>query len=172
MLSDKIFLSLGSNIGKREKNLYDGIKMIKLNNIKILRHSYLYETEPVDYEYQNDFLNIVLNISTEYSPDELLKVIKRIEYLMGRRDSKIPKGPRIMDIDILFYNDIIIKSEELVIPHREVGNRYFVLRMMMDLDPDFIVSGYSQTIKEMFEKIDKSKKVERVPLKLLKGVLS
>ncbi|MDI6699641.1 MAG: 2-amino-4-hydroxy-6-hydroxymethyldihydropteridine diphosphokinase [bacterium] len=171
MQKDMILICLGSNMGDREKNIFDAIKLIKLNNIKIVSFSKLYNTEPVDYKNQNDFLNIVLRVSTDYSPEELLRVVKRIEYLIGRRESKIPKGPRIIDIDILFYNDIIINSEELTIPHRSILDRYFVIKMLMDIDEDYIMPMFNKKVKDLFESIDKSKRVEEFKSKRLKGVL-
>ncbi|MEO0237363.1 MAG: 2-amino-4-hydroxy-6-hydroxymethyldihydropteridine diphosphokinase [candidate division WOR-3 bacterium] len=171
MQKDMIFLCLGSNIGDREKNIRDAIKLIKLNNITITGFSKLYNTEAVDYENQEDFLNIILKISTDFSPEELLRVVKRIEYLIGRRDSKIKKGPRIIDIDILFYNDIIIDSEELTIPHKSILDRYFIIKLLMDIDPDFLMPKFNLKVKDVFQKIDKSKRVEEYKMKSLKGVL-
>ncbi|MEJ5308052.1 MAG: 2-amino-4-hydroxy-6-hydroxymethyldihydropteridine diphosphokinase [candidate division WOR-3 bacterium] len=171
MQKDMILLCLGSNIGDREKNISDAIKLIKLNNIKITGFSKLYNTEPVDYENQNDFLNIILKVSTDFSPDELLRVVKRIEYLIGRRESKIKKGPRIIDIDILFYNDIIINSEELTIPHKSVLDRYFIIKLLMDIDPEFLMPKFNIKVKDVYQKIDKSKRVEEYNMKSLKGVL-
>ncbi|MEO0234671.1 MAG: 2-amino-4-hydroxy-6-hydroxymethyldihydropteridine diphosphokinase [candidate division WOR-3 bacterium] len=171
MQKDMIFLCLGSNIGDREKNIRDAIKLIKLNNITITGFSKLYNTEAVDYENQEDFLNIILKISTDFSPEELLRVVKRIEYLIGRRDSKIKKGPRIIDIDILFYNDIIIDSEELTIPHKSILDRYFIIKLLMDIDPDFLMPKFNLKVKDVFQKINKSKRVEEYKMKSLKGVL-
>jgi len=170
MQKDMILLCLGSNIGDREKNICDAIKLLKMNNIKIISFSKLYNTEPVDYENQKDFLNIVLRVSTDYSPEELLRVVKKIEYIIGRRDSKIKKGPRIIDIDILFYNDIIIDSDELTIPHRSILDRYFVIKMLMDIDENYIMPKFNKRVKDIFESIDKSKRVEEFKSKRLKGV--
>jgi len=121
-----VYLSLGSNIKNKRKNLQNAIKLLKKNNIKILKISSLYKTEPVGYKNQPYFFNICIKAKTTLNPKELLYIIKKIEKQMGRK-SHVKWGPRIIDIDILFYNNIILKGKQLTIPHPEIKNRKFVL---------------------------------------------
>ncbi|MFQ6082959.1 MAG: 2-amino-4-hydroxy-6-hydroxymethyldihydropteridine diphosphokinase [Candidatus Aminicenantia bacterium] len=128
------FLSLGSNIGDKRKNLAKAISLLSKLKIKIKRSSSLYSTQPVDFLTQDWFYNQVIEIETNLDPFCLLQVIKEIEKNMGRERS-IHKGPRIIDIDILLAEDIIIQSKELTIPHPRMHLRNFVLIPLAEISP-------------------------------------
>lgn len=134
----RIFLGLGSNIGDRTNYISDAVSEIKINKaIKFVKSSSLYETEPWGVEKQNLFLNIVIEIYTSLTPGELLKFIKETETKLGRTARK-KWTEREIDIDILFYDDLIIKKKGLSIPHPEIYNRNFVLIPMNEIAPDFV----------------------------------
>jgi len=169
-INSNIILCLGSNLEDRHKNIKTAVKLLKKHEIKILDNSFLYETEAVDFEDQTAFYNITLCISTNLDPLNLLNTVKRIESIMGRRES-LRFGPRLIDIDILLYNDIIIESEILCIPHKKMLERYFVLQMLKDIDEEIIIPGCGLKVKDAYEKVGKDKTVVRLSQKALKGVL-
>jgi 2-amino-4-hydroxy-6-hydroxymethyldihydropteridine diphosphokinase len=129
-----VYLGLGSNVGDREANLRAAIERLRAPDLHVLRVSPVYETEPVDYAEQRWFLNLVVEAGTSLSPMQLLACIAGIEQAMGRVRA-VPKGPRTMDIDILFYGQAVIRSEALEIPHPRMAGRRFVLAPLADLAP-------------------------------------
>lgn len=126
-----IYLSLGSNIGNRENNLKIALKELS-SILKIKKTSSIYETEPLLYQKQDNFLNIVIEISYLEDAESLLKNIKDIEKKMGRKET-FRFGPRIIDIDILFFNGQEINNEDLTIPHKEWRNRLFVIAPLYEV---------------------------------------
>jgi len=151
---ERIYLSLGTNLGNREMNL-EAVKESLPPEAKILDCSPVYQTEPWGFLDQPDFLNQVLAIETSLSPSELLEYIKDIEEKIGRKPS-VRFGPRIVDIDILFYGDRIILEEDLIIPHPRIRDRAFVLVPMADLDPDLIYPGSDSYISELLAFVDQT----------------
>ena len=122
---NSIYLSLGSNIGDRADNLTKAI--VKLSKkMKIVKSSSIYETEPLLFENQNSFLNMILEVDYKGSPDQLLESIKIIENDMGR-ESTFRYGPRLIDIDIIFFNNYEVNQDNLTIPHYDWKNRLFVI---------------------------------------------
>ena len=140
-----IYLSLGSNIGNRKRNLEKALTELENNKIKKIKISSFYETEPVGPKQRN-FYNIAGKFETNLSPQELLKTVKQIEEHLGRIKT-YRWGPRLIDIDILFYGKQIIKSKNLIIPHKEIVNRAFVLILMKEVASNFIHPIYHKTIK-------------------------
>ena len=126
-----IYLSLGSNIGNRESNLKIALKELS-SILKIKKTSSIYETEPLLYQKQDNFLNIVIEISYLEDAESHLKNIKDIEKKMGRKET-FRFGPRIIDIDILFFNGQEINNEGLTIPHKEWRNRLFVIAPLYEV---------------------------------------
>ncbi len=144
-----IYLSLGSNLGDREKNLIRAQELLTFNRIIISRASSIYETEAWGKEDQPNFLNQVLEVVTDLSPRFLVNRIGVIEKEMGR--VRIEKwGERLIDIDILYFNDEIIEEKDLVIPHPEIQNRRFVLEPMVEIGADQIHPVIGQTQRELF----------------------
>lgn len=131
-----VYLGVGSNTGDRSRNISNAVRELVLTrNINIIKTSTIEETAPVDYLEQPFFLNQILLIETDIRPRKLLKLVKKIEKKMGR-EKTIPKGPRIIDIDILLYGSYILKSEILTIPHAEIKNREFILKHLIEITPD------------------------------------
>lgn len=126
-MKNKVYLSLGSNIGNRKEYIESAIELVgKTEGIKILKKSGLYETSPVGYVEQDLFLNTVIKIETDFSAREILKIINKIENELDRK-REIRWGPRTIDIDILIFSDKKINETDLIIPHKEMLNRLFVL---------------------------------------------
>ena len=126
-----IYLSLGSNIGNRENNLKLALKELS-EILRIKKISSIYETEPLLYQKQDNFLNIVVEVSYFDEAESLLKNIKDIEKKMGRK-ATFRFGPRIIDIDIIFFNEKEINDENLTIPHKEWKNRLFVIAPLYEV---------------------------------------
>jgi 2-amino-4-hydroxy-6-hydroxymethyldihydropteridine diphosphokinase len=126
-----IYLSLGSNIGNRENNLKLALKELS-EILRIKKISSIYETEPLLYQKQDNFLNIVVEVSYFDEAESLLKNIKDIEKKMGR-EVTFRFGPRIIDIDIIFFNGQEINDESLTIPHKEWKNRLFVVAPLYEV---------------------------------------
>ncbi|MGE3062677.1 MAG: 2-amino-4-hydroxy-6-hydroxymethyldihydropteridine diphosphokinase [bacterium] len=168
--NNKIILCLGSNLEDRHKNIKTSIALLKRHKIKITGYSSLYETDPVGFENQPKFYNMAVTVSTDLSPEQLLSAVKRIESLMGRREAK-RFHPRLIDIDILIYNDIIVEVENLSIPHKRLLERHFALKLLMDIDENMPIPGSGMTVKEAYEKVGKEHAAVKLSDKELKGVL-
>ena len=128
------YLSLGSNIGDRERNLRAAIERLDAPGLRVLRVSPVYETEPVDYTDQPWFFNLVVEAETALFPLQLLARTQKVERVLGRVRT-VPKGPRTIDIDILLYGTAVIHSGKLEIPHPRMAERRFVLVPLHDLAP-------------------------------------
>lgn len=148
----KVFVSLGSNIGGRYRYINSAIDEIKdLCCTSIISKSKLMETKPIDTTGQKDYLNQIILIKTQLSPQELLIEFKRIEKELGRK-KRDRWAEREIDIDIIIYEGVTILSPALTIPHKEFTNRLFVLQGCMDLDPDYVVESLGASIKEIYFK--------------------
>jgi 2-amino-4-hydroxy-6-hydroxymethyldihydropteridine diphosphokinase len=128
------YLSLGSNLGDREGNLRTAIERLTAPGLRVLRVSPVYETEPVDNTNQGWFLNLVVEAETTLFPMQLLARVQKIERVLGRVRT-VPKGPRTIDIDILFYGAAVMRGGKLEIPHPRIAERRFVLVPLHDLAP-------------------------------------
>jgi 2-amino-4-hydroxy-6-hydroxymethyldihydropteridine diphosphokinase len=145
-----IYLSLGSNIGRRETHLLAAIEKLRAPDLRVLRVSPTYETEPVDYTAQPHFLNLVVEAETTLFPMQLLARTGRIERALGRVRT-VPKGPRTIDIDILLYAQSVVHTAKLEIPHPRIAERRFVLAPLADLNPELRHPVTRQTVKEMLD---------------------
>jgi len=145
-----VYLSLGSNIGDRAANLQAGLDRLAASDLRIVRVSPAYETEPVEYTAQRWFLNLAAEAETELFPMQLLLRIGRVERELGRVRT-VPKGPRTIDIDILLYGRSIVRTAKLEIPHPRMADRRFVLTPLADLAPDLRHPVTHKTISEMLE---------------------
>jgi len=131
-----VYIGLGSNVGDRELYLSSAVRMIKdRTSPELLIESSILETKAVDYIDQPDFLNQVILIETGIPPDELLQILKDIEKTLGRV-KRFDKGPREIDLDILLYENIVMKNSSLVIPHPEILNRDFIIAHLIELNPE------------------------------------
>jgi len=137
---NKIILSIGSNVGNRQQNIENSLK--ELSRIsKIKKVSSIYDSEAILFEEQENFFNLVVEVEYKKSPQRLLKDIKKIEKLIGR-EKTFTYGPRVIDIDIIFFNNIEIQEKELTIPHYDWENRRFVIEPLSELFNDFKLLDY------------------------------
>lgn len=156
-----VYLSLGSNKGNRFRNLLQAILMINnINGIRVTKISSIYETEPYGVSSQNFYLNQVIEIQTNLSPNQLHSSLLEIEKLLGR-NSKGDLQPREIDIDILFYDEEIVNTDNLIIPHRDLHNRKFVLEPLAELNPDFIHPVFKKSVKELLSQVKDNLKVSK-----------
>lgn len=142
------FLSLGSNVGAREENLKAALDLLAADDVRLCRVSPVYETEPVDLPGQRWFLNLVAEVETTLFPVQFLERVLSIERKMGRR-RMVPKGPRTIDIDIVFFGKSVIKSARLEVPHPRFRERRFVLAPLADLAPEFRDPVTRRTVREL-----------------------
>ncbi|MGC9772487.1 2-amino-4-hydroxy-6-hydroxymethyldihydropteridine diphosphokinase [Fervidobacterium islandicum] len=151
-LHGKVFLGIGTNLGNREENIQKTIE--KLSEIsKVLSVSSIIETEAYGKTDQPSFLNCVVEIESNFAPDELLNELLRIEREMGR--VRIEKwGPRIIDLDILFYGNLVIKSDVLTVPHYDFENRIFFVKPMYELAPNFVHPVSLKTVREILDELE------------------
>ena len=144
----RVYLSLGSNLGSRIENIKRALDQFPKDGIEVRRISSFYRTEPVDYRQQPWFINCVAEVATDLMPLQLLKTLQRIERKIGRR-RVIAKGPRTIDIDILLYENVVVHSAVLSIPHERMGDRRFVLFPLRELAPDLRHPVTQRTVLEM-----------------------
>ena len=149
------YIGVGSNMGDREENLHRAIEALDANGgIKVTRVSSIYETEPVGYLDQPDFLNAVVEIDTTLAPGELLALTKSIEKELHRR-REIHWGPRTIDLDILLYGRLELAQPDLKLPHPEVKNRAFVLVPLAELAPEHKLPN-GKRVKELLSDLGKT----------------
>jgi 2-amino-4-hydroxy-6-hydroxymethyldihydropteridine diphosphokinase len=142
-----VFLGLGSNLGNRARNIYGALRHLG-SSLALGEISRLYETEPVGLADQPWFLNLVCRGGTELEPLQLLAFAKRIERSMGRKEG-VRFGPRVVDIDLLLYDDLVLETDELQIPHPRLHERGFVLIPLKELAPDLVHPRLGQTVSEL-----------------------
>jgi 2-amino-4-hydroxy-6-hydroxymethyldihydropteridine diphosphokinase len=129
-----VYLGLGSNIGDREAFLKTALDQLNTHDLRLLRKSSMYETEPIGFKDQGWFLNMVAEFETELFPKQLLQRMQKVERSMGRVRT-IKDGPRNIDIDILLYGNAVVETEELEIPHPRYRERRFTLAPLAELSP-------------------------------------
>jgi 2-amino-4-hydroxy-6-hydroxymethyldihydropteridine diphosphokinase len=143
-----VYLGLGSNVGDSEALLKSALAELDRPDLKMRRVSGFYETEPIGLREQRWFLNLVAEFETELFPKQLLRRIRKIEMGMGRTRT-VQNGPRTIDIDILLYGNVVMKTEELEIPHPRYRERRFTLMPLAELSPDLRDPVTRQTMAEM-----------------------
>jgi 2-amino-4-hydroxy-6-hydroxymethyldihydropteridine diphosphokinase len=138
-MGNSAFISLGSNMGIRYDYLMNAIRLlINYPGIQLVNYSSVYETDPVGYEEQDLFLNMVIEIKTEYTAQELLDICLKIELELGRK-REIKWGPRTIDLDILLYNQENIETEKLTVPHPRMLERAFVMIPLLEIRHDILI---------------------------------
>ncbi|MDR2427935.1 MAG: 2-amino-4-hydroxy-6-hydroxymethyldihydropteridine diphosphokinase [Endomicrobium sp.] len=136
-MNNVIYLGLGSNIGNRVENIIFALSVLQSSGfVNIKKISSFYETSPICPK-QRKFYNIVVKANTSLNPHDLLSIIKQTEELMGRKKT-IHWGPRVIDVDILFFNRIVIAEKNLIVPHKQIQNRLFVLAPLNEISKNFI----------------------------------
>lgn len=148
---ERIYLLLGTNVGNLEENLKRALRLIEARGIKILKKSKIYKTAPWGLSQQPDFLNLALEVASDLTPVSLLRTLKEIETQMGRTGSGGRWLPRVIDIDILFMDGLVIDRADLQIPHREFFSRPFAIKILSDIAPDFQPPGRVQRIIDLME---------------------
>ena len=152
--SHRIFLSLGTNLGERRMNLQQAISAMA-DSVDVTDVSRLYQTAPWGLEDQPDFLNICLAGFSELSPPDLLIALKDVEGALGRKPG-VRWGPRLIDIDIIFYDEIVYQADDLMIPHKHVAERAFVLVPLADIAPAYRHPIIGMTVTDMLAQVDES----------------
>ena len=156
-----VFIAIGTNKGDREKNISIALKLLSDNKqIKLLKVSKMLKNPPQEGIKSGYFLNGTIKLLTSPSPSELKDFCKKIERKLGRREKteKKKKTSRTIDLDILFYEDEIINTEELTIPHSMLHKRYFVLIPLLEIGENFVHPVFKKTIGELYSKLTNIKK--------------
>jgi 2-amino-4-hydroxy-6-hydroxymethyldihydropteridine diphosphokinase len=150
-------VALGSNLesrfGDRRANLLEAVKRVgELGEVRVV--SSFYDTEPVGYVAQGRFLNGALLLETELEPVELMRGLLAVERAMGReREGAVAKGPRVIDLDLLLYDDVVMATEELTLPHPEMQERRFVLEPLAEIAPGMVHPVLGLTVQVMLERL-------------------
>ena len=149
-----VYMALGSNLGDRMANLKQAVTSLS-PQVDVKSRSRVYETPPWGYTDQPAFLNMVIKGNTYLQPEPLLKHLKRLEIALGRGPS-FQNGPRLIDIDILFYDKLVLDTHPLILPHPHLHERGFVLMPLNDIAPDLMHPTIGRTVREMLASTDTS----------------
>jgi 2-amino-4-hydroxy-6-hydroxymethyldihydropteridine diphosphokinase len=159
----RVYIALGSNLGQRKKYLRSGVRGLVDRRVDVTRIASLYSTAPRDVIDQPWFLNTAIEADTHLSPDALLSACLEIENENHRiRAAQAPKGPRTLDMDIIFYGSEIIRTPALTVPHPSFFSRRFVLVPLAEIAPAFVDPGSGRTVAELLEKCPDHAEVRRV----------
>ena len=151
-----VYIGIGGNLGDREKNVQDSLSLLVKEGIEVIQVASLMETAPYGGVEQPNFINTVCQIKTALLPLELLKTLKGIESKIGRTLT-VRWGPRLIDLDILLYDDLIVEEEGLQIPHQDMLNRDFVLKPLVEIAPEVIHPVTGRTIREEWKLLQEKK---------------
>ena len=158
----KAFISIGSNLGLRIKNCIKAIEFLSdKEGITLKEISNFYETEPMHFQRQPWFINCVVRVETVMNYRDFFNFLKEIEFKMGRKKT-FKYGPRLIDLDLLFFDDLVIDEDDLIVPHPQILNRKFVLMPLMDIAPDFIHPISGKSIKELLKKKEVSERIRKI----------
>ncbi|MFC1811366.1 2-amino-4-hydroxy-6-hydroxymethyldihydropteridine diphosphokinase [Thermodesulfobacteriota bacterium] len=151
------YIAVGSNIGERRLNCQNGIAALTVSGKTFLKaQSEFYLTEPVDYTDQEWFVNSVVRIDTILDPYQLLDELKSIELNAGRTVDAVKFGPRVLDLDILFYDEWVSNSLKLIVPHPRMHKRRFVLKPICDIDPTLVHPVLKKDMRSLLDSLDDS----------------
>ena len=144
------YIGIGSNLGNREENCLRAVSLLTEHGLTLLKRSSIIKTEPWGMEEQPSFINMAVAVETTLSPVKLLVVLKEIETDLGRIET-FRWGPRIIDLDILFYDDLVMEKPALSIPHPHIKDREFVLKPLAEIAPDLVHPVLKKSIKELLD---------------------
>jgi 2-amino-4-hydroxy-6-hydroxymethyldihydropteridine diphosphokinase len=159
---NQVFLSLGSNMGNRRAHLKKAARLLDSDGDSVPNSSPVYETEPWGTTRQRHYYNQVVELATFLKPAELLEKLHRIEFICGRKHTSERYAPRPMDIDILFYEHIILTTETLKIPHPLLHERRFVLVPITDIAPEFVHPVLGKTMNQLLTSCEDEMKVVKI----------
>ena len=146
------FVSIGSNLGDKIENCRNAVKgLLADGRSTLVKSSSLYRTSPVDYQDQDWFVNLVVKIKTNMDPFELLEKTKGIEKAAGRKDSAVRFGPRVLDLDIIFFDSRVIRTDSLEIPHPRMHKRRFVLKPICDIEPTMMHPLLGKDVRSLLD---------------------
>lgn len=148
----RVYLSIGSNLGDRRAHLREAVERLAAQQVRVLRESSIYESEPRDLREQPWFLNQILEAETDLLPRQLLRRAQKIERELGRRRT-IAKGPRVIDIDIVLFGNSVMHTAELEIPHPRMHQRRFVLEPLAELTPELRHPVSGHTIRALLDAV-------------------
>jgi len=148
-----VYIALGTNLGDRLANLRAALESMP-PQVTVLGESHVYETPPWGYEEQPAFLNMVVKAETDLEPEPLLAYLKQLEVELGR-EQNFRWGPRLIDLDILFYDDLVLHSPPLVIPHPRLPERAFVLVPLVEVAPDLVHPELGRKISALLAGLDR-----------------
>jgi 2-amino-4-hydroxy-6-hydroxymethyldihydropteridine diphosphokinase len=162
---ERVFLSLGSNVGERAENLRAAIRALPGVGVEVRRVSSIYETEPVDYLEQPWFLNCVVEGETVVAALELLRGLRKMEQRMGSK-KLVARGPRLIDLDILLYGEESFETAELQVPHPRMLSRRFVLEPLAEIAPEVRHTSWSGTAGELLARLKDESVVRKISERL------
>lgn len=157
MFAHTAFVGVGSNLGQKEDNCLRGIAALTSDgHSRLLNQSRLYRTEPVDYLDQDWFVNCAVKIETRLDPFELLAVLQDIQKQAGRVRDAVRFGPRVLDMDVIFYDAAVIDHPDLILPHQRMHLRKFVLKPLCDMDPTLRHPILDQTVRQLLDNLEEA----------------
>lgn len=164
-----MYVALGSNIGERERYLFDALQEMETAGLHVTKQSNVYETAPVGYTDQPSFYNMVVEVETALGAGEALMRLQQVERGLGR-ERLFKNGPRTIDLDILLYNSEYIQSKHLTVPHPRMHERAFVLAPLAEIAPTLEVDG--KTIRQLLDVLPESERCDVVRLQSLTSLVS
>jgi 2-amino-4-hydroxy-6-hydroxymethyldihydropteridine diphosphokinase len=154
---NRVYISIGSNLGDKRANCEYGIATLVQSGHAILKaRSPFYQTEPVDYLDQDWFVNAVIAVKTHLSPRQLLAELQAIQASAGRVKDHVRFGPRILDLDILLYDDVVLETSQLKVPHPRMHKRRFVLQPICDIDPKIVHPVLNVSMQTLLSRLDEN----------------
>jgi 2-amino-4-hydroxy-6-hydroxymethyldihydropteridine diphosphokinase len=153
MSTHSVIISVGSNMGDKRANCQQGIDRLLSAGCVLVNVSRFYRTSPVDYLDQDWFVNAAVKVETPLAPLDLLAALQAIQKQAGRTKSGIRFGPRVLDLDIIFYDQLVMKTAELEIPHPRMHKRRFVLRPICDIDPEIVHPLLNIPLKSLLKQL-------------------